>query len=86
MRRVEDAATRRRTPTVAWRISSAAAPDSRFHRELMSSGAVQRSKFDDTDLAEIRCRRSAAPVECAPPGAGEVRRPHRQAVSGRPKG
>ena len=24
-------------------------------RELMSSGAVQRSMFDDTDLAEIRC-------------------------------
>ena len=24
-------------------------------RELMSSGAVQRSMFDETDLAEIRC-------------------------------
>ena len=24
-------------------------------RELMSSGAVQRSMFDDTDLAEVRC-------------------------------
>ena len=24
-------------------------------RELMSSGAVQRSMFDETDLAELRC-------------------------------